>query len=158
MEVWVTNKQNRVNNTNNNLRNIIAIQDLGESQLKDRTTLVALPADQVVAIAAGDLPNFFTSANYDLPSDNRNNKYKLSSLNLISNNPIVSPFLLSLSLTVQLKVFIEWIRKKTIIVTGTTGIGKSSVVPKLFFYISVNILSINNTLHQMIFNNTLINW
>ncbi len=75
MEVWVTNKQNRVNNTNNNLRNIIAIQDLGESQLKDRTTLVALPADQVVAIAAGDLPNFFTSANYDLPSDNRNNKY-----------------------------------------------------------------------------------
>jgi hypothetical protein len=71
-----------------------------------------------------------------LSSDNRNNKYKLSSLNLISNNPIVSPFLLSLSLTVQLKVFIEWIRKKTIIVTGTTGIGKSSVVPKLFFYIS----------------------
>ena len=32
IEVWVTNKQNRVNATSNNLRNIIAIQDLGEAQ------------------------------------------------------------------------------------------------------------------------------
>ncbi len=33
IEVWVTNKQNRINTTDNNLRNIIAIQDLGEGQL-----------------------------------------------------------------------------------------------------------------------------
>ena len=32
IEVWVTNKQNRVTTTNNNLRNIVALQDLGESQ------------------------------------------------------------------------------------------------------------------------------
>jgi hypothetical protein len=33
LEIWVTNKQNRVVATNNNLRNIIALQDLGEAQL-----------------------------------------------------------------------------------------------------------------------------
>jgi len=33
IEVWVTNKQNRVSTTENNLRNIIALQDIGESQL-----------------------------------------------------------------------------------------------------------------------------
>ena len=33
IEVWVTNRQNRVSTTNNNLRNIIALQDLGEGRL-----------------------------------------------------------------------------------------------------------------------------
>lgn len=33
IEVWVTNRQNRVSTTDNNLRNIIALQDLGEAQL-----------------------------------------------------------------------------------------------------------------------------
>jgi hypothetical protein len=31
----VTNKQTRVNTTSNNLRNIIALQDLGEGQLSE---------------------------------------------------------------------------------------------------------------------------
>jgi cell surface protein SprA len=30
LEIWVTNKQTRVNTTSNNLRNIIALQDLGK--------------------------------------------------------------------------------------------------------------------------------
>jgi len=38
LEVWITNRQNRVNTTNNNLRNIIALQDLGEAELTDSTT------------------------------------------------------------------------------------------------------------------------
>lgn len=33
IEVWVTNRQNRVSTTDNNLRNIIALQDLGEAPL-----------------------------------------------------------------------------------------------------------------------------
>ena len=33
IEVWITNKQNRVNTTENNLRNIVALQDLGEAPL-----------------------------------------------------------------------------------------------------------------------------
>ena len=33
MEVWITNRQNRVSTTDNNLRNIVALQDLGEAQL-----------------------------------------------------------------------------------------------------------------------------
>jgi cell surface protein SprA len=68
IEVWITNKQNRVNNTNNNLRNIIALQDLGEGDLS------GVDVDKVVAIAAGDLPGFFVNAT-DAPPSNTNNKY-----------------------------------------------------------------------------------
>ncbi len=35
IEVWVTNRQNRVNTQDNNLRNIIGLQDLGEAQLNN---------------------------------------------------------------------------------------------------------------------------
>lgn len=68
IEVWITNKQNRVNNTNNNLRNIIALQDLGEGDLS------GVDVDKVVAIATGDLPGFFVNAT-DAPPSNTNNKY-----------------------------------------------------------------------------------
>jgi cell surface protein SprA len=69
IEVWVTNKQNRVSTTNNNLRNIIALQDLGESRLSN------LPNDnQVVAIATPVPPGFFINPQ-DSPSDNSNNAY-----------------------------------------------------------------------------------
>lgn len=44
---------------------------------------------------------------------------------------------LSLSVSVQVRVFIDWINKKTIVITGSTGIGKSSQVPKLLLYISL---------------------
>ena len=67
IEVWVTNKQNRVSTTNNNLRNIIALQDLGESELSD------LNPNQVVAIQ--NPPVDFFSAATDTPTDNSNNKY-----------------------------------------------------------------------------------
>ncbi|TDP60272.1 cell surface protein SprA [Flavobacterium dankookense] len=74
MEVWVTNRQNRVNGTNNNLRNIIALQDLGEAQL------TGLPDDDVVAIAALDIPGFFLSP-IDSPTANKNNKYDPANIN-----------------------------------------------------------------------------
>ena len=32
IEVWITNKQNRVNTTDNNLRNIVALEDIGEGR------------------------------------------------------------------------------------------------------------------------------
>ncbi len=67
VEVWVTNRQNRVSTTSNNLRNIIAVQDLGEGRL------TGLNNQQLVSI--NPVPsNFFTTA-IDAPSDNKNNKY-----------------------------------------------------------------------------------
>lgn len=72
VEVWITNKQNRVSTTNNNLRNIIALQDLGESKLSN------LAISQVVAVDQQQYTpetNFFSTTNADLPSDNSNNKY-----------------------------------------------------------------------------------
>ncbi len=74
LEVWVTNRQNRVSTTNNNLRNIIAIQDLGEAQY-----VGILPGD-LVAIQNPPI-NFFNPAtppildSDNLPADNRNNLY-----------------------------------------------------------------------------------
>ena len=66
LEVWVTNKQNRVTTTSNNLRNIIALQDLGEGQL------TGLTDTEVVAInpATGIFNNPI-----DSPTDNSNNDY-----------------------------------------------------------------------------------
>ncbi|MGL2962944.1 cell surface protein SprA [Flavobacterium sp. RSB2_4_14] len=70
IEVWVTNRQNRVSNTNNNLRNIIALQDLGESRL------TGFPDNQIVALAPLDVANgFYLATPNDTPSDNNNNKY-----------------------------------------------------------------------------------
>ena len=72
MEVWVTNRQNRVSTTNNNLRNIIALQDLGESRL------TGLTDQQVVAVSTIAEPTFFSTnppTPPDEPTDNNNNKY-----------------------------------------------------------------------------------
>ena len=66
IEVWVTNKQNRVNATSNNLRNIIALQDLGEAQLTDLT-------DNEVVVLNPSTGIFNNPANS--PSDNSNNDY-----------------------------------------------------------------------------------
>ncbi|OCB74520.1 cell surface protein SprA [Flavobacterium crassostreae] len=66
IEVWVTNKQTRINTNSNNLRNIIALQDLGESQwtgLADNEVVVLNPATGM----------FNKPAN--TPSDNGNNGY-----------------------------------------------------------------------------------
>ena len=69
LEVWVTNRQNRVNTTTgNNLRNIIALQDLGEAQL------TGLQDNEVVGTNVPDYPGFFIKG-IDTPSDNSNNYY-----------------------------------------------------------------------------------
>jgi cell surface protein SprA len=66
LEVWITNKQNRVSTTNNNLRNVIALQDLGEAQLS------GIPDSEVVVLnpSAGMFLNPINS-----PANNSNNKY-----------------------------------------------------------------------------------
>lgn len=66
VEVWVTNKQNRINTTSNNLRNIIAVQDLGEGQL------TGIPDNEVVVLnpSTGMFNNLV-----DSPADNSNNDY-----------------------------------------------------------------------------------
>lgn len=66
IEVWVTNKQNRIVTSNNNIRNIIALQDLGESQL------TGLPDNQVVVINSS--AGIFNKP-ADSPTDNKNNRY-----------------------------------------------------------------------------------
>jgi cell surface protein SprA len=83
LEVWVTNKQNRVTTTNNNLRNIIALQDLGEAEVTDEKG-VPIPAGQNEVVVINPIPsNFFTEQPNNqpipikkpYPADNRNNKY-----------------------------------------------------------------------------------
>lgn len=66
IEVWVTNKKSQISTTANNLRNIVAIQDLGESQFS------GISDDQVVVLnpSTGMFNN-----NADSPSDNSNNDY-----------------------------------------------------------------------------------
>jgi hypothetical protein len=57
LEIWVTNKQNRVVvATNNNLRNIIALQDLGEAQLSGLADNEVVVLDPIPAS-----PPFFTA-------------------------------------------------------------------------------------------------
>ena len=68
IEVWITNRQNRVNNTNNNQRNIIALQDLGESQQAAYT--------DAEIVSLNPPPAGFFTAPADSPSDNKNNKYE----------------------------------------------------------------------------------
>ena len=67
LEVWITNKQNRVLTANNNFRNIVALQDLGEAPLTGLTT------PQTVALSS--VPAGFFTAPIDTPSDNTNNLY-----------------------------------------------------------------------------------
>ena len=69
LEVWVTNRQNRVSTTNNNLRNIIALQDLGEARL------TGLLDNQVVATSYPTLFQTTPATPVDAPSDNKNNLY-----------------------------------------------------------------------------------
>jgi len=70
LEIWVTNKQNRVNTTTgNNLRNIIALQDLGEAQLTNLS-------DNEVVVLDPIPPGFFNyPSTPNPPADNTNNDY-----------------------------------------------------------------------------------
>jgi len=72
IEVWVTNKYSRLSTNSNNLRNIIALQDLGEGQLG------GLNDNEVVVLNLNDNPSsdfFIDQGIGDDPSDNKNNKY-----------------------------------------------------------------------------------
>ena len=88
LEVWVTNRQNRVSTTNNNLRNVIALQDLGEARY------VGIADGELVAVAPTEHPTFFTSPppvldSDNLPADNRNNRYDpalIGTTGLLNNN------------------------------------------------------------------------
>lgn len=73
IEVWVTNKQTRLNTTSNNLRNVIALQDLGEAQLTGLN-------DNEVVVLNPSTGMFNTPA--DTPSDNANNKYDPAKIGL----------------------------------------------------------------------------
>jgi cell surface protein SprA len=66
LEVWVTNKFSRINPTNNNARNIVAIQDLGEGRLMGREDF---------EIISNTDPGFIVNMQLDAPSDNKNNQY-----------------------------------------------------------------------------------
>jgi cell surface protein SprA len=81
LEVWVTNKQNRVNTTENNIRNIVALQDLGEGPL---TTV--LP-QEIVAIDLGANPSFFGSTVLGTPADNKNNQFNPNNIGSNFLNP-----------------------------------------------------------------------
>ncbi|PWA06809.1 T9SS outer membrane translocon Sov/SprA [Flavobacterium psychrotolerans] len=72
MEVWITNKQNRINTTNNNLRNIIALQDLGEAQLSDSN---GIPISDKEIVALDPTPAGFFNVSPDAAADNKNNDY-----------------------------------------------------------------------------------
>lgn len=78
IEVWITNKQNRVSTTENNLRNIVALQDLGESQL------FGLPDSEVVGVPDAG----FFNVSPDTPSNNGNNKFDPNNIgsNFLNNN------------------------------------------------------------------------
>ncbi|MGX7667172.1 T9SS outer membrane translocon Sov/SprA [Flavobacterium pedocola] len=73
VEVWITNKQNRINTTDNNLRNIIALQDLGEGQLSNEAGADITPL--TVGVDYGTIPGFFNGTSVNTPSDNENNLF-----------------------------------------------------------------------------------
>ena len=69
VELWVTNRQNRIGQTNNNMRNIIAIQDLGEARLSNAST------ERMIGVDLTAHPTFFGSSGIDAPADNENNQF-----------------------------------------------------------------------------------
>jgi cell surface protein SprA len=81
IEVWVTNRQNRINATENNSRNIIALQDLGESQLSKPITNTDITDEAVGFANPAIIPGFFNDPTFNLPPDNKNNKLDPESIN-----------------------------------------------------------------------------
>lgn len=63
VEVWVTNKYNRLNPTNNNARNIVAIQDLGEGRGLNGVDNFDIPVDGLIYQGINAFP------------DNKNNRF-----------------------------------------------------------------------------------
>ncbi len=81
LEVWVTNKYTRLSTNSNNLRNIIALQDLGEAQA------TGLADSEVVVL---DPSSGIFNNPVDSPADNSNNDYDpaqiLTGTGLLNNN------------------------------------------------------------------------
>nr|WP_294933999.1 cell surface protein SprA [uncultured Flavobacterium sp.] len=73
IEVWVTNKQNRINATDNNLRNIIALQDLGEAPLTNSAGQDI--TREAVGVDDQNVPNFYDGTPFNTPSQNQNNLF-----------------------------------------------------------------------------------
>ncbi|MDV6170280.1 cell surface protein SprA [Flavobacterium sp. DG1-102-2] len=71
VEVWITNRQNRINAAENNSRNIIAIQDIGEAPLTKPGTNLDRTLE---AVGFGDVAGFFDKP-VNSPPDNSNNKF-----------------------------------------------------------------------------------
>lgn len=71
IEVWITNRQNRINTTDNNLRNILALQDLGEGQLTNSEGVNI--TREVVGVDDQNYPNFYNNSAFNTPSQNSNN-------------------------------------------------------------------------------------
>ena len=77
IEVWVTNRQNRVSTTDNNVRNIVALQDLGEAQQTNYNDNLIVGNNSLL------IPGFFINPPQSAP-DNSNNAYNP---NYLSANP-----------------------------------------------------------------------
>jgi cell surface protein SprA len=79
MEVWITNRQNRVNTSSegNNLRNIIALQDLGESRI------TGIPDDKIIGITT---PTTFFNVPADTPTNNENNNLDPTKIGIGNSN------------------------------------------------------------------------
>ncbi len=79
IEVWVTNRQNRVNTSQdgNNIRNIVALEDLGESRL------TGILDSEVIGITPP--PTFFNTAP-DNPTNNANNNFDPTKIGIGNNN------------------------------------------------------------------------
>lgn len=73
IEVWLTNRQNRINTADNNLRNIIALQDLGE----ERSSRVDV--SQIIGLR--NIPVGFFTGQVDRPATNANNKFNPALIN-----------------------------------------------------------------------------
>ncbi|MFP9099497.1 cell surface protein SprA [Flavobacterium sp. RHBU_24] len=79
IEVWVTNKQNRINAAENNSRNIIALQDLGEGRLTKTSPLNVQGNGEEITqytVAFAGAADFFKQNGQVLNAypDNNNNK------------------------------------------------------------------------------------
>lgn len=76
IEVWVTNRQNRINAVENNSRNIVALQDLGEARLTrfnvEGNTSQDI-TDEVIGFAAAAPADFYLDPNFNIPPNNSNN-------------------------------------------------------------------------------------
>ncbi len=68
IEVWITNRQNRVGNQDNNYRNIVALQDLGETKITN------IPDNSVIGLDLAANPTFLVGQP-NSPTDNTNNLF-----------------------------------------------------------------------------------